>query len=38
MKKNLAVLSVILAGILAPDAVHAQYRDKDSCKDHRKYR
>ena len=29
MKKNLAVLSVILAGILAPDAVHAQYRDKD---------
>ena len=29
MKKNLAVLSVILAGILAPDAVHAQYRDND---------
>ena len=29
MKKNLAVLSVILAGILAPDAVHAQSRDKD---------
>ena len=30
MKKNLAVFFVILAGILVPDAAHAQYRDKDA--------